>query len=119
MTAGIKLPSARQAVTSLNEHGLPTFTRPWFLFFQQLYDRVGGATAPSITDLDSNFFEDAGSGETNAELFAFQSEVRQAPPSLDSLVQRIEDLNNELAEQRALVAELIKTIQSLQQGVLP
>jgi hypothetical protein len=78
MTA-ITLPSARQPVTDVDSAGRTYFTRPWFLFFQTVFNRIGGADSPSIADLTESLNPEGGA-ETNAALYALQNEVRSAPP---------------------------------------
>jgi hypothetical protein len=103
-------------------------TRPWYLFLQGLYIRVGGALG-----------ED---GETTADLAPVQSSDSVAYALADSLGQAPSgvssdnaaagldvapaqydkpDINQILAELNALrdqVAELTKTVQDLQQGTM-
>jgi hypothetical protein len=60
-------------------------SRDWYMFFQQLYERVGGATAPSNADIAADLFEDAGSGELTAQLFGVSDDLHQAPPVVEAL----------------------------------
>lgn len=91
-------------------------TREWYLFFQGVFDRIGGANGPSTTDLSSSLFEDAGSGETNALLFTAEQAFSQIPPMLDSAP--VEILLAELAELRDQVSELRKELDAVRQGIL-
>lgn len=101
-------------------------SREWFLFFQGLFYRVGGANGPSTTDISSSLFEDAGSGETNATLFALEQALSQQPvheaadPGLDQTpsqpTQVVDQLQSELNSLRELVAEMAKDIQALKQA---
>lgn len=116
MSEGIKFPSARQPVVDVDDRGLQTFTRPWFLFFQQVFERVGGSISASTSDLANSLFEDAGSGEANAEIFATQQTFGQLPAFAQA--QQIEALQTQLDEQRDLIAELIKEINNIKQGVV-
>ena len=116
MSEAIKFPAARQPATELDDRGFETFTRPWLLFFQQIYERVGGATGASSSDLSTSLFEDAGSGETNALLFSVEQALSQSPQSELLLV--VESLASELAAQREQIAELTKELDSIKQGVL-
>lgn len=114
MSEPIKFPSARQPVTLADERGVVTFTRPWILFFQQVYERVGGPIAASTPDLAESLFEDAGSSETNAALFSIEQGFGQQPPQ--TLVEAVESLMAELATQRDTIAEMQKEIDGLKQG---
>lgn len=50
--SALQFPAARQPVVTTDlETGVPTFTRPWFLFFQSLYTRVGGPFAPTVPEV--------------------------------------------------------------------
>ena len=115
MSAAIKFPAARQAATEMDERGLETFTRPWFLFFQQIYERVGGATGASSGDLSASLFEDAGNAETNAMLFSVERSLFQQPP-MAALQVAVETLTAEVASQRDQIAELQKDLDSVRQG---
>lgn len=88
-------------------------SREWYLFFQGVYNRIGGADGPSTTDVSGSLFEDAGSGETNAMLFTLEDEVKQSP-SYEQYV--VEGLTTELNGLRELVAELIKEVEALKQA---
>lgn len=95
MTA-TNLPSARQAV--LDPSG--SFERTWFLFFQTLYDRAGGASGSSTTDIDTSLFEDAGTAEIVAMALA------------------IAQMAGQISQQQDLIAELQRQIDSINQGQL-
>lgn len=87
-------------------------SREWYLFFQGVYNRIGGAEGPSTTDLSGSLFEDAGSGETNAMLFALEDEIKQSPPYEQYAV---DTLTTELNGLRELVSELTKEVEALKQ----
>jgi hypothetical protein len=91
-------------------------TREWYLFFQGVFDRIGGANAPTPEDLSASFFEDAGSGETNAILFTVEQALSQMPPDAVQLV--VDTLLTEVAELREQVAELKKDLDAIRQGTL-
>ena len=111
--------------------------REWYLFFQGVFNRIGGATGESTTDIVASLFEDAGSSETNATLFATEQALSQYPAVhentvlLDGVAQAlaqlppdtptltVESLSAELATVRDQVSELVKEIQSLRQGLYP
>lgn len=102
--------------------------RDWYLFFQQLYDRVGGANAPSNDDLAGDLFEDAGSGEVVAALYALTDAAGQEPQRADplwpddqtppvTLPLCLDDQGAELSALRAQVAELTKDLEGAQSGI--
>lgn len=91
-------------------------SREWYLFFQGVFDRIGGATGSSTTDLATALFEDAGSSETNAMLFSAEQAAGQVPPN--AAIPVVEQLQAELSELRDTVAELRKEIEALKQGIL-
>lgn len=102
-------------------------SREWYLFFQGVYDRIGGADGPSTTDVSGSLFEDAGSGETNAMLFTLEDALEQVPPDAplpaDDQDQApryelymLEALTTELNGLRELVSELTKEVEALKQA---
>jgi len=133
MTEAIKFPSARQPATEV-VGGQEVFTRPWFLFFQQLYMRTGGAIGENSNDIIASLFEDAGTGEVQAQLQTLTNAVGQEPPLVDvssldpvsqdpdplgsipALIAQVEQMAAELSAQRDLVAELTKEVDALRQG---
>jgi len=116
MSESIKFPSIRQPVTMTDDRGVETFTRPWFLFFQQIFERVGGTLGQSTSDLGASLFEDAGTSETNATIFSVEQSLSQLPP--DSIYQLVENLTAELAAQRDILAEVQKELDAIKQGQL-
>lgn len=102
-------------------------SREWFLFFQGVFTRIGGATGPSTEDNAISAFEDAGSGETNAMLFSVEQALMQLPvseqpiPMCDQVPpyapSEIDQLQTELNGLRELVAEMAKDIQALKQAI--
>lgn len=136
----VKFPSARQDVFYIDpQSNSPVFTRPWFLFFQALWQRQGGAVAPSVPDIEGSLFEDAGGSETQALLFSLQQSLGQDPlfqqdigrvapqqdtgqdPAFQFMVEQqstLLALQAQLDETRDKVAELTKTIDDIKQGVL-
>lgn len=123
MSLPLKLPSARQPVTLADPNGNETFTRPWFLFFQAVWERLGNggaiineealALAPaSITPTDVD------SLESMAPVRSDQVAIMESLTPVwypDQLVV-IEQLQTELSSQRDQIAELLKEIQALKQG---
>lgn len=114
--SAIKFPAERQPATMTDDRGYETFTRPWLLFFQQLYERVGGATGSGTTGIEASLFEDAGTSEANASLFTAEQSFGQLPP--DALIQMVENLVAEVAAQRDQIAELQKDLDAIRQGTL-
>jgi hypothetical protein len=115
MSSPIKFPSARQPVTMVDGNGQEVFTRPWFLFFQAVYERAGGAIGAGTGDLSESLFEDAGSGETNALLFSAEQALLQSIQTDQAVT--LEVLVNEVLAQREQIAELVKELDSIKQGV--
>jgi hypothetical protein len=76
--------------------------REWYLFFQALWLRTGGATAPNTDDLLQNPSDSVGTPDILALLAASFDAVEQLPGTI--------------AELRAKVAELAKEIDALKQG---
>lgn len=101
-------------------------SREWYLFFQGLFERVGGADGPSTPDLSGSLFEDAGSGETNAMMFQLETDLKQAPPYEPPPIEQdqspryeqyvVEALTTELSGLRELVHELSKEVDALKQA---
>lgn len=102
-------------------------TREWYLFFVGTYDRVGGSDGSSTTDLSASMFEDAGIEELKSATFHQYDELRQQPPHVPFTLPddqqpvsvplaTFEVILTEMQGLREQVAELTKTIQSLQQG---
>lgn len=102
-------------------------SREWFLFLQGVFERVGGATGPSTTDISVSLFEDAGTGETNATIFAVDQALSQLPVPGCSVAlgdqtprqehAQLTHLQCELNGLRELVAEMAKEIQALKQAI--
>jgi hypothetical protein len=105
-------------------------SREWYLFFQGVFNRVGGADGVGTSELEASLFEDAGSSETNAMLFALEQDTGQVPPmqqgTPDSVLDQtparyldaVDILTTELSELQARMAELVKEIDALKQSVL-
>jgi len=90
-------------------------SREWFLFFQGVFDRIGGSEGPSNTDNAVSAFEDAGSSETNAMLFKFEDNVNQRP-QLDQPIPVYDTLLAEVSELRERVTVLETEVQALKQS---
>ena len=102
--------------------------REWYLFFQGLFIRVGGADGTGTSELEASLFEDAGSSETNAMLFELEQAVGQYPPTVMPdvfqdlaplpQVTQIDNITAELSALQDRVTELVKELDSLKQGIL-
>lgn len=57
-------------------------TREWYLFLQGLFNRVGGSTGDSTTELALAAFDDAGTEELEAQLYAAADGLWQFPPQV-------------------------------------
>ncbi len=124
MTDALRFVPPRVPIT--DQRGM--ITREWYLFFQGIFDRIGGATGPSIPDVDASLFEDAGTSETNASLFALADTLAQAAqPTADTAETMLDSapryeqytidvLTSEVGELRELVAVLFSEIQALKQS---
>lgn len=85
---------------------------PEFLrFLQASIVRQGGVVAPTITDLDSQQYADAGIEETKAGLFALADALGVSPLPAD--ITPIDVLTAEVYALREVVATLITEIDSL------
>ena len=113
MAAAIKLPSARQPVTEIDEERkVNVFTRQWFLFFQAMYDRVGGPTGEDNNSIIEANAEDAVASETQAMLFSAIDNAGQIPLPAEFIPTDV--LAAENAELRALQTEQVKQIEALE-----
>lgn len=119
--AAVKFPSARQDVFYTDpQTGKPVFTRPWFLFLQAVWQRQGGAIAPTTPDVEGSLFEDAGNSETQAMVFALAQDTGQSPLAQLVIEQQstLLALQTQLDETRDKLAELTKAVNDINQGVL-
>lgn len=89
-------------------------SREWYLFFQGVFNRIGGTTGSSTTDIVASLFEDAGSSETNAMLFELEQSFNQTPLTV---ISTMDTLTAELSTLQDRVAELVKELDSIKQGV--
>lgn len=93
----IRIPSDREPLVD-PKTGL--ITRSWFLFFQWIFQRVGGATGDPI--------------DTTEELLAAVDGLLSAPVLAEQ--EAVESIATDLSSQRELIAELQRQIQSIQSG---
>lgn len=98
MTSTLRVPVATQPVVAQDSRGSMVFTRPWFLFFQSLYQNIAGNIDQAV------------SGSSD--------DITQAPPMPVSpeQVDATLSVQSEYAEMRSRLAELEKEIQALKQG---
>lgn len=95
-------------------------SREWYRWAFDITARVGGVQGAGTDDLATASFEDAGVEESRALLFAASDAANQVPPAeqLQALVIENDRLSQEVAELRAVVFELYKSIQGISQGVI-
>lgn len=89
-------------------------SREWYLFFQGVFDRIGGSNGQSIPDVIQDLPDDAGLEELKAVTFSQLDGLGQLPPQVEAI---LVDALSELHSLRDQVAELTKTVQDLQQGI--
>lgn len=105
-------------------------TREWLLFFQGVYARVGGPLGSSTTDLDASAFDDAGTEELEAAVYALADELQQGPPRTDApppdplqppaaAPPPADEPANDLAALREEVQALRARLDALEQGPNP
>lgn len=89
-------------------------TRTADLFLRGLYARSGGATGDSTTDLSASAFDDAGTEEQEAAIYALGDAAGQHPPPCAA--QAVDDLCSEVAHLREELAALRQQINDITQG---
>ena len=89
-------------------------TREWQQYFTGMYQRVGGAQGDSTTDLSESAFDDAGTEEQEAALYALADAGGQHPVIPGSEQQA--HLETEVSQLREEVALLRQQINDIQQG---
>ena len=91
-------------------------SREWYLFFQGVFNRIGGSNGAGTSDITESLFEDAGSSETNAMLFELEQAAGQYPTPQPLAIEQV--LQAEISELRDTVAELKKDLDAIRQGTL-
>lgn len=91
-------------------------SRDWYLFFQALWIRSGGATNPGADD--AFVTPDAVSTSSNAEAQIYADFVALSVSPQHQPVISTEAISAEVSELSAKVAELSKQIQDLKQGTV-
>jgi hypothetical protein len=89
-------------------------TRTADMFLRGLYARVGGSTGDSTADLSASAFDDAGTEEQEAALYALADAQGQRPPP--PVGQEADDLAAEVAHLREELAVLRQQINDIKQG---
>lgn len=107
-----RIPSDRQPWLD-PDSGL--ISRPWFLFLQGLFIRIGAATGSSSAEQDFGFGPATGDTDQIA-VFMRQIQDLGVAPVVQQLEQQVFSLESELSSQRELLAELSRTVQGLQAG---
>ena len=92
-------------------------SRPWWIFFQGLFDRVGGVQGSSADDLALSMPEDAGIEEVKADLYSLRNSVDVAP-QFNQASEIKEDPSARLEALEALVSELTRQVDDLKKGTL-
>lgn len=111
---GLQIPANRQPVTEVTAGGTTTFTRPWFIFFQAVFDRIGGSNGGSTSDIEESLDVGGMDADAEAALYALTDELRKLP----TVVQLTPDVvpAPEFTGFREEIAELRKMINDLQQS---
>lgn len=99
----VTVPSAREPVTYPDATGKQVFSRSWFLFFQSIVERLGGSSGPGIGDIAESLDDGDTDAQLASQLYALNDETR---------------LRGEVNDLRAELAELRKTVEGMQQGVV-
>ena len=90
-------------------------TRVADLFLRGLYARVGGAVGDGTGDLSEAAFDDAGTEEQEAALYALADSAGQMPPPIHDTAQP-DQIADQIADLREQVAVLMTRINDLEQG---
>lgn len=91
-------------------------SREWYLFLQQMFQRIGGTGGQSTDDILQGVPNELGA----AELLALQSSAADAAGQVPVMLPAtmFDDLLGELRQARDQVAELMKQIDGMQQGTV-
>lgn len=96
--------------------GTQNISRPWFLFLQYVFQRIGGATSAFTDDISAALAEDSGVEELKSVFYSEIQAIQLRP--IEQLVQQIEVLESQLNTQRDLLAELTKEVQGIRCGTI-
>lgn len=109
----VTLPRADIAMTE-TVSGAPT--RDWYRWARDITERVGGVAGPSVNDLSSSAFEDAGIEETKAALYRLADDMNSAPVAQPAVIEQ--DPQPSMAQLLAEIAELRKEVEGLKSGTV-
>lgn len=90
-------------------------SRDLYRWMSDMTSRVGGTTGALPEASES--FEDAGIEETKAQFYQFNNDVGQAPV-IQELMFMVDTMAEQLASQAALIAELSRHINGMEQETL-
>lgn len=107
-------------------------SREWYLFFQGVFDRIGGPLGEGNADLSASMFEDAGIEEIKAAVYNLAQVFGQDPPipeaqtvalldqspSQQVLIETVQDLVGQVQELRDQLAEVAKELQAIKQSTV-
>ncbi len=85
-------------------------------FFFSLFQRGGGVTGPSASDLEISQFEDAGIEELKSVLFS-SVDATAGSSETASLISRIEAIENAISTESSEVASLRSRIEALENAM--
>jgi hypothetical protein len=87
----------------------------WLRYMQGLFDRAGGTSGPSTSDLSESAYDDAGTEETKAGLYRLEQDIGQFPAAFAAPP---EDFVSTLADLREQIPVLRADLEGLRQGIL-
>lgn len=90
-------------------------TREWSRYLAGVYKRVGGANGDGTADLAASAFDDAGTEEQEAALYALSDLVGQQPREMHA--EHGDSIEAEVSQLREEVALLRQQINDITQGV--
>ena len=114
MTSPMRFVPPRVALT---DPKTGVISREWYLFFQGVFLRIGGADSPSIPDIIEAVEADYSVSPTNEAAFAVEQALGQF--MLPQQASQADLIVAELSSLRDQVAELTKELNSIKQGTQP
>jgi hypothetical protein len=112
MSEIFRIPSDRQP---LDRDGEVFISRPWFLFLQAVFVRIGGSTGTPTEDIDLSI-----SSESNGidEIAVLMSQIQSldVAPQVQQMEERNQFLEGELSATRDRLTELERVVQGLLSG---
>lgn len=91
-------------------------SREWYLFFQAMFLRIGGANGQSNDDLLQGVPEELGAAELLALQLTASDAVAQITPPISAAT--VYDMLGELNSMRDQMAEVTKRLNDIQQGTM-